>query len=105
MDEVKDPRRRRLEELLEPLGGAKKVSAEIAQARRNWRAFSAMLCGLLKRYPNRWVAVHNGVLVGTSKKREWLRARLRRKGIDPDRAVVRYLDPNRPKRITILVTA
>lgn len=84
-----------IRELIEIMGGPEQISRDLEQLRRNRKALSVMLAELLRKHPNRWVAVYGGKVVGTSKKREWLRWRLRRRGINPNLARIVYLDTDR----------
>jgi len=97
--------REEIKQMLEAMGGLEQIAREGEQFSKDIRTFSRMLPEWLGRYPNRWVAVYNGKVVGTSKKRRWLERRLSAKGIDPDCAVIRYLEPNRPRRVVIIAAA
>jgi len=91
--------------LLDSMGGPEQIAREGEQFSQNIRFLSSTLPELSGKYPNRWVAVYGGKLVGTSKKLRWLESRLRAKRIDPDKAVIRYLDPDHTRRVVILAAA
>ena len=89
--------------LLDEMGGVEQIAREGEVFSRNHRSLDAMLPKLLSKHPNRWVAVYDGKVVGTSKRREWLRWRLCEKGINPDLAAIKQMKVDR--RIHILLAA
>ncbi len=67
------------------------VQEELERFNEDMAYFDAHRQELLARYPERWVAVYDGRVVGTAKHLPRLMAQLERQGIPKGRAFVEYV--------------
>ena len=88
-------------EIIEKCGGMEEIMAGFARFKRDTDYFEAHFAELLKKYPNKWVAVHGAKVVGTSKDLSRLLSRLRKKGVPTNETVIHFLNPN-PKPLILL---
>jgi Family of unknown function (DUF5678) len=70
------------------------VQQELDRFRGDVLYFEENRAELLRRYPDRWIAVYNKEVVGTAKDPAQLFRKLRQKGIPPGHVVHEYLTEN-----------
>jgi len=87
-------------EMVEKCGGIKEILAGFARFKRDTDYFESHFSELLKKYPNKWVAIHGAKVVGTGKDFIRLLNRLRRKGIPTNETVIHFMNPN-PKPLIL----
>lgn len=68
---------------------------------RNIRFYGRNLGQLTKKYPDRWIAIQDERVVGFNKNDNELRRKLRLRGINPQKCVIRFMATKR--RTLILV--
>lgn len=73
------------------------AAAVLREGRREQAFWDANYADLARRYPERYIAVHDGAVVAVSDDLPTLEAAVRRRGLDIRRAWVRYVSPN-PRR-------
>lgn len=76
---------------LRKVGGVKAWRAAYARFERNLAWLEENRAALLKKYPDMWVAVHDGSLVGADKDFRALVMQVQEKGIHPAETVIRML--------------
>jgi hypothetical protein len=92
MKEAESPRRKYTEaEILKLIGDPVELRRHMEQYDRSCDAFQDQYPELLQKYPDRWVAFFNGVLVATGESFNPLLERLRGLGIDPGHTYVRFI--------------
>jgi hypothetical protein len=85
-------------EFLKLIGDPAELRRNMEQFDRSCDAFQDQYPKLLEKYPDRWVAFYNGVLVATDESFDSILDRLRSLGIPPGHTYVRFVDKN-PKPI------
>jgi hypothetical protein len=69
-----------------------KIDRELRRFAKAARALSADRPRLIAEYPSRWVGIHDGRVAAADTSLKRLLARLKRSGIPPQEAIVRFID-------------
>jgi hypothetical protein len=80
-----------VEDVLRIIGDLGAFRRNVEQFDRSCDAFQAQYPQLVEKYPDRWVAFYNGVLVATNEDFESLLQRLKGLGIPPGHTCVKFV--------------
>jgi hypothetical protein len=77
----------------------KQIDRELRAFSRAARVLSSRRPRLIEAHPNEWVALYEGEIAATAKTFRGLVSKLKKKGVSPNDAVVRYIDTSGRKMI------
>ena len=94
------PQSHQAKNLIKELGGAKQVHGEIIKYSKRVERFEEMRKALMKKHPDKWVAMADGEIVTVAESLQNALNELDRRGISRSDAVVEFLS-TRPRNMIL----
>lgn len=83
-------------EVLEKLGDLKAVDRELRAFKKDAQALSAHHPGMIKKYPNQWIAFYQGKVRAQARTFEAVLNLINKLDLPRDRVIIRFIEKNPP---------